>query len=109
MNRRTVLSLVWAPRETIGPSVTGSRKRGLTGALTYVPTSWPTLTADVEDPALFDFAIGGINEKFARANLPNCTLIVFDKNEEIPNQVAEGNADGSLRQLHEKYGLIYAY
>ena len=110
---------------------------------------------------------GGLNEKFARANLPNCTLIVFDKNEEIPNQVAEGNADimiteiteapwyvqndsrlaaplldkpftrgqigvlmrrgqedllelvnttiremktdGSLRQLHEKYGLIYAY
>ena len=110
---------------------------------------------------------GGLNEKFARANLPNCTLIVFDKNEEIPNQVAEGNADimiteiteapwyvqndtrlaaplldkpftrgqigvlmrkgqedlmdvvnatirqmkadGRLRQLHEKYGLIYAY
>ena len=110
---------------------------------------------------------GGLNEKFARENLTHATLIVFDKNEEIPNQVAEGNADvmiteiteapwyvqndlrlaaplintpfthgeigvlmrkgqddllalvnaviaqmkadGTLRQLHEKYGLVYAY
>ena len=89
--------------------VAGEIAKKMNVSVTYVPTSWPTLTADVEDPALFDFAIGGINEKFARANLPNCTLIVFDKNEEIPNQVAEGKADGSLRQLHEKYGLIYAY
>ena len=187
----------------------------------FVPTSWPTLTADVlAEPKLFDFAIGGItitdarksqmdmsdgylkngktilcrtedagkyktlddlniasvrvmvnpgglNEKFARENLPSCTLIVYDKNEEIPSQVAEGNADvmiteiteapyyikvdsrlsaplldspfthgeigvlmqkgqpellaevnavlqkmkadGSLKQLHEKYGLVYGY
>ena len=110
---------------------------------------------------------GGLNEKFANENLTQATIIVYDKNEEIPNQVAEGNADvmiteiteapwyvqndsrlaaplmntpfthgeigvlmrkgqedlltlvntviaqmkvdGSLRQLHEKYGLIYAY
>ena len=200
--------------------IAGEIAKKMNVSVTYVPTSWPTLTADVQDPALFDFAIGGItitdtrletmdmsegylgngktilcrkedagkytcqedlnhpevrvmvnpgglNEKFARANLPNCTLIVFDKNEEIPNQVAEGNADimiteiteapwyvqndtrlaaplldkpftrgqigvlmrkgqedlmdvvnatirqmkadGRLRQLHEKYGLIYAY
>lgn len=189
--------------------------------ITYVPTSWPTLTEDVlKEPAIFDFAIGGItitdarkevmdmsdgylqngktilcrkedaqkyqtlddlnlptvrvminpgglNEKFARANLPNATLIVYDKNEEIPSQVAEGKADvmiteiteapyyiktdprlaapllnapfthgeigilmqknkpellakvnavilqmkqdGTLRQLHEKFGLVYGY
>ena len=110
---------------------------------------------------------GGLNEKFANENLSQATIIVYDKNEEIPNQVAEGNADvmiteiteapwyvqndsrlaaplmntpfthgeigvlmrkgqedlltlvnsviaqmkadGSLRQLHDKYGLIYAY
>ena len=110
---------------------------------------------------------GGLNEKFANENLPHATIIVYQKNEEIPNQVAEGNADvmiteiteapwyvqndprlaapliekpfthgeigvlmrkgqddlltfvntviaqmkadGSLRQLHEKYGLIYGY
>ena len=110
---------------------------------------------------------GGLNEKFANEKLTHATIIVYDKNEEIPNQVAEGNADvmiteiteapwyikndprlaapllnmpfthgeigvlmrrgqddlltlvndviarmkidGSLRQLHEKYGLVYSY
>ena len=110
---------------------------------------------------------GGLNEKFANENLPHATIIVWQKNEEIPNQVAEGNADvmiteiteapwyvqndprlaapllsapfthgeigvlmrkgqddllalvnaviaqmkvdGTLRQLHEKYGLVYGY
>ena len=110
---------------------------------------------------------GGLNEKFAKENLTHATIIVYQKNEEIPNQVAEGHADvmiteiteapwyvqndprlaapllnkpfthgeigvlmrkgqddlltlvnaviarmkadGSLRQLHEKYGLVYGY
>ena len=110
---------------------------------------------------------GGLNEKFANANLTHATIIVYQKNEEIPNQVAKGNADvmiteiteapwyiqndarlaapllntpfthgeigvlmrkgqddllqmvndvicqmksdGTLRRLHEKYGLVYAY
>ena len=110
---------------------------------------------------------GGLNEKFANANLPHANIIVYQKNEEIPNQVAEGHADvmiteiteapwyvqndprlaapllnapfthgeigvlmrkgqddllqlvnniirqmksdGTLRSLHEKYGLVYAY
>jgi len=189
--------------------------------ITYVQTSWPTLTEDVlKEPAIFDFAIGGItitdarktqmdmsdgylrngktilcrtedaqkyqtlddlnrpevrvminpgglNEKFARENLPQATLIVYEKNEEIPSQVSEGKADvmiteiteapyyiktdprlaapllnapfthgeigvlmqknkpellakvnavilqmkqdGTLRQLHEKFGLVYGY
>ena len=110
---------------------------------------------------------GGLNEKFANENLTHATIIVWQKNEEIPNQVAEGHADvmiteiteapwyvqndprlaapllnapfthgeigvlmrkglddlltlvnaviaqmkadGTLRQLHEKYGLVYSY
>jgi cyclohexadienyl dehydratase len=110
---------------------------------------------------------GGLNEKFANANLTHATIIVHPKNEEIPTLVAEGEADvmiteiteapyyvqtdarlaapllnepfthgeigvlmrkgqddllqfintvirqmksdGSLHQLHEKYGLVYAY
>ena len=110
---------------------------------------------------------GGLNEKFAREKLPQATVIVYPKNEEIPTQVALGNADvmiteiteapyyehadtrlaapllhkpfthgeigvlmrrgqedllkvvnavisrmkkdGSLRKLHEKYGLTYVY
>ena len=110
---------------------------------------------------------GGLNEKFANENLTHATIIVYDRNEEIPNQVAGGNADvmiteiteapwyvqndsrlaapllnapfthgeigvlmrkgqddllslvntviaqmksdGTLRQLHEKYGLVYGY
>ena len=110
---------------------------------------------------------GGLNEKFANENLTHATIIVHQKNEEIPRLVAEGEADvmiteiteapyyvqtdtrlaapllekpfthgeigvlmqrgqedllqvvnqvirrmksdGSLRRLHEKYGLVYAY
>lgn len=110
---------------------------------------------------------GGLNEKFAHENLTHATIIVHQKNEEIPTLIAEGVADvmiteiteapyyvrtdtrlaapllnepfthgeigvlmqkgqedlldfvngvirrmksnGSLRRLHEKYGLVYAY
>ena len=110
---------------------------------------------------------GGLNEKFANANLTHATIIVHQKNEEIPSLVAEGKADvmiteiteapyyvqtdgrlaapllnkpftrgeigvlmrkgqddllqfvnttirqmkadGTLRRLHEKYGLVYGY
>ena len=123
--------------------------------LTFVQTSWPTLTEDVlKEPSIFDFAIGGItitdarkkqmdmsdgylkngktilcrkddaqkyqnlddlnrpevrvmvnpgglNEKFARENLVNAQLIVYDKNEEIPSQVAEGNADVMITEITE--------
>ena len=128
--------------------------RKMNVSVTYVATSWPTLTADVQNPALFDLAIGGItitearletmdmsegylengktilcrkedvgkytcqedlnhpevrvmvnpgglNEKFARANLPDCTLIVYERNEEIPGQVAEGKADVMINEITE--------
>ncbi|MBP3466309.1 MAG: transporter substrate-binding domain-containing protein [Paludibacteraceae bacterium] len=110
---------------------------------------------------------GGLNEKFANASLPHATIIVHQRNEEIPSLVADGDADvmiteiteapyyvqtdtrlaapllgepfthgeigvlmrkgqddllqlvndvisqmkrdGSLRRLHEKYGLVYEY
>ena len=110
---------------------------------------------------------GGLNEKFANEHLIHATIIVHQKNEEIPTLVAEGQADvmiteiteapyyvqtdsrlsaplldkpfthgeigvlmrkgqedllqtvnqtirqmkadGSLRRLHERYGLVYAY
>ena len=110
---------------------------------------------------------GGLNEKFANENLTHATIIVHQKNEEIPRLIAECQADvmiteiteapyyvqadsrlaapllnepfthgeigvlmkkgqedllevvnntiqqmksdGTLRRLHEKYGLVYAY
>ena len=110
---------------------------------------------------------GGLNEKFANENLTHATIIVHQRNEEIPSLIAEGEADvmiteiteapyyvqtdsrlaapllnspfthgeigvlmrkgqedllemvnnairkmksdGTLRRLHEKYGLVYAY
>ena len=110
---------------------------------------------------------GGLNEKFANANLTHASIIVHQQNEEIPSLIAEGEADimiteiteapyyiktdtrlaapllnspfthgeigvlmrkgqtdllqlvndvisqmksnGTLRQLHEKYGLVYTY
>ena len=204
-----------------GIEVAGEIVRRLGVGLQFVPTSWPTLSADVQaEPQTFDLAIGGItitdarretmlmsegyltngktilcraseanryqsladidkpevrvmvnpgglNEKFANQNLTHATIIVHQKNEEIPSLIAEGKADvmiteiteapyyvqtdtrlaapllnkpfthgeigvlmrkgqedllqlvndvirqmksdGSLRQLHEKYGLVYAY
>ena len=204
-----------------GIEVAGEIAKRLGVGLQFVPTSWPTLSADVQaEPQTFDLAIGGItitdarretmlmsdgylangktilcraedagryksladidkpevrvmvnpgglNEKFANANLTHATIIVHQKNEEIPTLIAEGEADvmiteiteapyyvqtdprlaaplinepfthgeigvlmrkgqedllqlvtnvirqmksdGSLRLLHEKYGLVYAY
>jgi cyclohexadienyl dehydratase len=121
----------------------------------FIPTSWPTLTADVmAEPQMFDLAIGGItitearcatmlmsdgylvngktilcraseadryrsladldkpevrvmvnpgglNEKFANENLTHATIIVYDKNEEIPTRVAEGMADVMITEITE--------
>ena len=204
-----------------GIEVAGEIAKRLGVGLQFVPTSWPTLSADVQaDPQTFDLAIGGItitdarretmlmsdgylangktilcraedanryksladidkpevrvmvnpgglNEKFANANLTHAAIIVHQKNEEIPTLIAGGKADvmiteiteapyyvqtdprlaaplinepfthgeigvlmrkgqedllqlvndiirqmksdGSLRLLHEKYGLVYAY
>ena len=204
-----------------GIEVAGEIAKRLGVGLQFVPTSWPTLSADVQaEPQTFDLAIGGItitdarretmlmsdgylangktilcraedadryksladidkpevrvmvnpgglNEKFANANLTHAAIIVHQKNEEIPTLIAEGKADvmiteiteapyyvqtnprlaapllnepfthgeigvlmrkgqedllqlvndvirqmksdGSLRLLHEKYGLVYAY
>lgn len=44
---------------------------------------------------------GGLNEKFARANLPDCTLIVHDVNQEIPALVAAGEADIMITEIME--------
>ena len=204
-----------------GIDVAGEIAKRLGVGIQFVPTSWPTLTADVQaEPQTFDLAIGGItitdarretmlmsdgylangktilcraaeadryksladidksevrvmvnpgglNEKFANENLTHAQIIVWQKNEEIPTQVAEGEADvmiteiteapwyvqndprlaapllnapfthgeigvlmrkgqddllalvntvisqmkadGTLRKLHEKYGLVYGY
>lgn len=124
--------------------------------------------ADIDKPGVRVMVNpGGLNEKFANENLTHATIIVHQRNEEIPSLVAEGEADmmiteiteapyyvktdprlaapllnqpfthgeigvlmqkgqedllqmvnnkiqkmkadGSLRRLHEKYGLVYAY
>lgn len=44
---------------------------------------------------------GGLNEKFARENLPQATLIVYDKNEEIPSQISENKADVMITEITE--------
>ena len=44
---------------------------------------------------------GGLNEKFARENLPNATLIIHDVNQEIPGLVAAGEADVMITEIME--------
>ncbi len=44
---------------------------------------------------------GGLNEKFARENLPDATLIIHDVNQEIPGLVAAGEADVMITETME--------
>ncbi|MBQ6535466.1 MAG: DUF3089 domain-containing protein [Firmicutes bacterium] len=44
---------------------------------------------------------GGMNEKFARENLPHATLIIHDVNQEIPGLVAAGQADVMITETME--------
>ena len=44
---------------------------------------------------------GGTNEKFARENLPDVTLIIHDVNQEIPGLVASGEADVMITEVVE--------
>ena len=44
---------------------------------------------------------GGLNEKFARANLPRAPLIIHPVNEEIPGLVASGKADVMITEILE--------
>ena len=44
---------------------------------------------------------GGLNEKFARENLPDVELIIHDVNQEIPSLIAEGEADIMITEVAE--------
>ena len=44
---------------------------------------------------------GGLNEKFARENLPNATLIIHNVNQEIPGLIAAGEADVMITEIME--------
>lgn len=44
---------------------------------------------------------GGLNEKFARENLPHAELIIHDVNQEIPGLIASGEADVMITEIME--------
>lgn len=44
---------------------------------------------------------GGLNEKFARENLSDATLIIHEVNEEIPGLIADGEADVMITEIME--------
>jgi cyclohexadienyl dehydratase len=44
---------------------------------------------------------GGTNEKFAKDNLPQCTLLVHQQNTEIPGLIAAGKADVMITETME--------
>ena len=44
---------------------------------------------------------GGLNEKFANEHLTHATIIVHQKNEEIPSLIAEGQADVMITEITE--------
>jgi len=76
----------------------------------FVQTSWPTLTADVlAEPQAFDLAIGGITITEARKASMLMRKGQADLLDLVNAVIAQMKSDGSLRRLHEKYGLVYAY
>ncbi|MDO5132848.1 MAG: transporter substrate-binding domain-containing protein [Eubacteriales bacterium] len=44
---------------------------------------------------------GGLNEQFARKNLPDATLVIHDVNQEIPGLIASGEADVMITEIME--------
>lgn len=44
---------------------------------------------------------GGLNEQFARENLPEATLIIHEVNHEIPGLIADGEADVMITEVME--------
>ena len=44
---------------------------------------------------------GGLNEKFARENLPDASLTIHDVNQEIPGLIASGEADVMITEIME--------
>ena len=44
---------------------------------------------------------GGLNENFARAHLTKAQILVWERNEEIPSKVAEGEADVMITEITE--------
>jgi cyclohexadienyl dehydratase len=58
--------------------------------------------ADIDKPEMRVMVNpGGLNEKFANENLPHATIIVHQKNEEIPMLIAEGQADVMITEITE--------
>ena len=61
-----------------------------------------TSLADIDKPEVRVMVNpGGLNEKFANENLTHATIIVHQKNEEIPSLVAEGEADVMITEITE--------
>ncbi len=44
---------------------------------------------------------GGTNERFAKEKLPEATLVIHEKNAEIPHLIAEGEADVMITEIAE--------
>ncbi|MBQ6560183.1 MAG: transporter substrate-binding domain-containing protein [Erysipelotrichaceae bacterium] len=44
---------------------------------------------------------GGTNERLVRENLPDATLVIHEKNAEIPHLIAEGEADVMITEVAE--------
>ena len=88
----------------------------------FVPTSWPTLKDDMLNETLFDIAICGIsitddrlaapliNEPFTHGMIGVLLRKGYDDVLQLVNNVIDScKADGTLKKLHEQYGLVYDF
>lgn len=73
----------------------------------FVPTSWPTLSSDVTDePQKFDFAVGGITITERRLEAMQMSEGYLANGKTVNRVIRRMKTDGSLEELHKKYGLV---
>ena len=86
----------------------------------FVQTSWPTLTADVMITEITEAPWYVQNDPRLAAPLLNAPFthgeigVLMRKGQDdllqvVNNTIQQMKSDGTLRSLHEKYGLVYAY
>ncbi len=61
-----------------------------------------TCLEDINKPEVFVMVNpGGLNEQFARENLPDATIIIHNVNQDIPGLIASGEADIMITEIME--------
>ena len=91
-----------------GIDVAGEIAGSLGVSVSYVPTSWPTLSSDVQNDTRLAAPL--LEKPFTRGQIGVLMRKGQDDLLKKVNEKIRGlKSSGELKELHEKYGLIYGY